>query len=114
LMLRIVLLLSGGSILLALLVTLQVKFTGADWGSIAKYYLAVLPVLFTANIFIGLGLNKGHAIFHNLPLLIAVQTFVYYLMIALFSVYILGNKLSVPRTAIAFSLIIFAIYLLKS
>jgi hypothetical protein len=113
-LLRIILLLSGGSILLALIVTLQVKFAAADFASIAKYYLAVLPLLYGANIFIGLGINKGHAIFQNLPLLIAGQTFIYYLAIAFFSVAILGNKLSLPKTALAFGMIITAIYLLKS
>ncbi len=113
-MLKIILFLSGGSLLLALLVTMQVRYATADFLSITKYYLMVLPVLLTANILIGLGINKGHAVFQNLPLLIAGQTFTYYFFIALFSVVILGDKLSIPKTALAFSMIIGAIYLLKS
>ncbi|HHY06882.1 MAG TPA: hypothetical protein GX532_07920 [Clostridia bacterium] len=113
-MYRFIFLLSTGSILLAFLVTLQVKFAGVELLSIAKYYLLVLPVLFAANVCIGTGINKGHALYGNLPLLIAIQTAVYYLMITLFSLYLLGDKISVPKTALASVLIITAIYLLKS
>ena len=112
-MYRFIFLLSTGSILLAFLVTLQVKFAGVELLSIAKYYLLVLPVLFAANVCIGTGINKGHAfiiiclfdcnsngslLFDDYP----------------FSLYLLGDKISVPKTALASVLIITAIYLLKS
>lgn len=113
-MMRIILLVSGGSLLLALLVTLQVKYATADFLSIGKYYLMMLPVLLLANIFIGLGINKGHLVFHNLPLLVAGQTLAYYLFLTTFSALILGNKLSLPKTALAIGLIIAGIYLLKN
>jgi hypothetical protein len=106
-------LLSVASTLLALVVTYQVKFAGTEVFSIIKYNLIVLPVIFAANIFIGLGINKGHVIIKNLPLLIAIQTLIYYVMITVLSIYILGNNISVPKTVVAFMLIIIGVYLLQ-
>jgi len=106
--------LGAGSTLLAFLITYQVKVAGTDLLSIAKYNLVILPAIFIANVFLGMGINKGHAIFENLPLMIAIQTSIYYIMITVFSIYMLDNKISIAKTIVAFALIIVAIYLLKS
>lgn len=112
-MFPVIVLLSAASTILALVVTYQVKLAGTEVLSIIKYNLLVLPAVFAANVFIGVGINKGHVIFKNLPLLVAIQTLVYYVMITIFSIYILGNHLSVPKTVVAFMLILTGVYLLQ-
>ena len=73
----------------------------------------MLPVILAANVFIGVGINKGHVLLKNLPFLVVIQTSVYYVMVTIFSIYILGNQLSVPKTVLAFLLILCGVYLLQ-
>lgn len=110
----VILFLTAGSTLLAFFVSWQVKVAGVDVWSVARYNLMILPLLFVANTFLGVGINRGHQMFEKLPLWVALQTAIYYLMITLFSIILLQNKISLGKTGIALALIIIAIYLLKS
>ncbi|KJS23610.1 MAG: hypothetical protein VR72_00420 [Clostridiaceae bacterium BRH_c20a] len=107
-------LLGVGSFIIALTVSWQVKNINPDFISVAKYNLMIAPILFLANISLGIGFTKGHQIYKNLPLIIASQTFIYYLFILGFSMYLLGDKVSVIKALLAFSMIAFAIWLIKS
>lgn len=113
-MASIIFLLSLGSAILAVIITMQVKVIEVNFLSIARYNLFVLPGLFLANLCIGFGLSKGHELYGNLPLWIAVQTFFYYVIITALSILVLGDKISLGKTILAFSMIIVAVYLLKS
>lgn len=106
--------LSSASVLLALVVTWQAKTIDPTLLSIAKYNLLVLPLLYLSNTFLGLGINKGHEITKNLSLMVASQGMIYNLAILVFSILILGNKVSVPKSILAFLLISTGLYLLKS
>jgi len=110
----IVALLALGSAIIAFTVSWQVKYVSPDLISVLKFNLLIIPLLFIANTSLGLSFIKGHKFLMNLPLLIASQSFIYYLMIVFFSVYLLGDKLSVARAVMAFSLMAFSIWLLKS
>lgn len=106
--------LTSASALLALIVTWQAKTVDPTFISIAKFNLLVLPFIYLANTFLGLGINKGHDLFGNLPLMVASQGLVYNLCILVFSILILGDKVSVGKALIAFALISTGIYILKS
>ncbi|MDK2823233.1 MAG: hypothetical protein PWQ67_1456 [Clostridia bacterium] len=107
-------LLGIGSAIIAFTVSWQVKHVTPDFISVAKYNFFIIPILFIANTSLGLGFIKGHQLVKNLPLLIASQTFIYYLMIIFFSIYLVEDKVSFYRAIIAFSLMAFSIWLLKS
>ncbi|MBZ4653461.1 MAG: putative rane protein [Peptococcaceae bacterium] len=103
-----------GSTLLAFLITWQAKTVNPDLFSIAKYNLLVLPAIYIANTLLGTGITKGHDLMGNMPLLIAIQSFFYNLLILLFSVVILKDDISVFKAFFAFFLITVGIYILKS
>lgn len=103
-----------GSFIIALTVSWQVKYIDPSFISVTKYNLLIAPILLVANISLGIGFIKGHSFYQNLPLMIAAQTFIYYLFILFFSVYLLGDKISLVKTIMAFTLISFSIWLLKS
>lgn len=102
-----------GSVLLALLVSWQVKHVAADWLSIAKFYLYSLPILFLANTALALGYARAHAFWQNLTAAVAGQTLIYYLFLLLFSIVILGDKVSLARSLIGIGFIVAGIYILK-
>ncbi len=106
--------LASGSVLLALIITWQTKTIDPNLLSIAKYNLLVLPLLYIANTLLGLGINKAHGISGNLPLWVASQGMFYNLAILVFSIVILGDKVSIAKTLVAFLLISTGLYLLKS
>lgn len=107
-------LISIGSLILALTVSWQVKNVNPDWLSVAQYNLKIIPLLFIANISLGMAFIKGNEVVKNLPMLVASQTFIYYIFILLFTIFLLGDKVSIPRALIAFGLMVVAIWLLKS
>lgn len=107
-------LLGLGSLLIALIMTLQVKYVDPIFIDVLKFNIYTFPVLFLANLSLGIGFIKGHQVFKNFPFLLAGQTFIYYLMILLFSVTILGDKISIIKAIIAYLFIITGIWILKS
>lgn len=106
--------LTSASALLAFITTWQAKTVDPTLISIAKYNLLVLPLIYLANTFLGLGINKGHELTGNLPLLVASQGLIYNMVILFLSILILGDKVSVVKALIAFALISSGIYILKS
>jgi len=110
----IIALLALGSLILAWTVSWQVKYINSDWLSIAQYNFRIIPFLFIANFSLGMAFIKGHRVVKNLPLLIASQSFIYYIFILLFTLYLLGDKVSTIRVVAAFSLMAFSVWLLKS
>jgi len=107
-------LLALGSAIIAVTVTWQVKHVNSDFLSIAQYNFRIIPFLFIANVSLGMAFIKGHLVVKNLPLLIASQTFIYYIFILLFTIILLGDKVSIPRALVAFILMTVSIWLLKS
>lgn len=103
-----------GSFILAFTVSWQVKNVNPEWLSVAQYNLKIIPLLFIANVSLGMAFIKGNDVVKNLPMLIAFQTFIYYIFILLFTLYLLGDKVSVPRAIFAFCLMAVSIWLLKS
>ncbi|NLT94667.1 MAG: hypothetical protein GXW85_03895 [Clostridia bacterium] len=103
-----------GALILAGTVSWQVKYVNPEWLSVALYNLKILPLLFTANLSLGMAFIKGNDAVKNLPMLIASQTFIYYIFILLFTIYLLGDKVSVPKALLAFCLMAISIWLLKS
>jgi len=106
--------LTSASALLAFIVTWQAKTVEPTLLSIAKFNLMMLPFIYLSNTFLGLGINKGHDVTGNLPLMVAGQGLVYNLCILAFSILILGDKVSVVKALIAFALICSGVYILKS
>ncbi len=113
-MLFIIGLLAFGSLILALFITLQVKIITPDFLNVVKYNLYILPFILAANISLGMGFIRGHEITKNLPLILAVQTFLYYIMILIFSIFILGDKISYSKVFLGYLFIIMGIWLIKS
>jgi len=107
-------LLALGSVIIAFTVSWQVKHVNSDFLSIAQYNFRIIPFLFIANVSLGMAFIKGHQVVKNLPLLIASQTFIYYIFILLFTISLLGDKVAVPKALLAFVLMAVSIWLLKS
>lgn len=109
----ILLLLFFSAGLFAFLMVWQVKTVPSDIFSVLKYNFTIIPLVFLANSALGLAFIKGHDIIENLPLINVVQTFIYYLLLMLFSVWLLGDRVSTGRGLVAFVLIGVAIWLLR-
>mgnify|MGYP000961127246 CR=1 FL=1 len=103
----------GGSAILALVITFQVKNVPPVVVEVLKYYLKVLPALFLANSLLGMGFLLAHKILKNLPLVAAMQSVAYYLFLLVFALLILGDKISIPRTLLGFALLGLGIFILK-
>lgn len=107
-------LLAFGSLLVALTMTLQVKYVDPVFIQVLKFNLLMIPVLVAGNVSLGMGFIKGQKILHNFPLLLSGQTFIYYIMILIFSVAMLGDKLSIPKVLIAYVFIVIGIGIMRS
>ncbi len=113
-MLPVMILLATGSFVIALLLTWQVKYITPDLISIARYNLYILPFIFLGNTSLGMGFVRGHKLIDNLPLLIALQSFTYYIFIVALSILLLGDKITVYRGLLGFGLIALGVLVLKS
>ncbi|SMB91156.1 hypothetical protein SAMN00017405_1427 [Desulfonispora thiosulfatigenes DSM 11270] len=107
-------LLTLGSLLIALIMTLQVKFIDPVFIKVLKFNIYMIPLMVAANVSLGMGFIKGQQIFKNFPFLLSGQTFIYYIMILIFSVTILGDKLSILRVLIAYLFMVVGIWIIKS
>jgi len=67
-----------GSAVLAFALSWQVKYIPPAVGPVIRYNLVILPLVFLANVLLGIGFVKAHGVLKNLPLLAAGQTFMYY------------------------------------
>jgi uncharacterized membrane protein len=94
-----------GSALLSFLVVWQVKTVPPAVGAVARYNLIVLPLLYCANVLLGGGFVKAHTLVKNLPLVAAGQSLVYNVLLLVFSVLVLGDRLPLARSLAGFLLI---------
>lgn len=94
-----------GSGLLSFLVVWQVKTVPPVVGAVARYNLIFLPLLYAANLLLGGAFIKAHTLVKNLPLVAAGQSLVYNIALLVFSVLILGDRLSITRSLVGFLLI---------
>lgn len=102
-----------GSAILSLVVTWQVRHVSPEVGSLAIFYLKALPLLFLANLSLGVAFTRGHQILKNLPLLVAMQSFTYYLFLLLFAVVIIHDRVPAGRAVLGFLLLAAGVYVLK-
>ncbi len=103
-----------GSAIIALGVTYQVGYIENNWWALVKYNLTIAPFLFIANMLLSMGFGKGHALLNNMAATVAMQTFLYYGFLVLFSYLILGDKISFVKVIGGISLIAAGIWMLKS
>lgn len=103
-----------GSAVIALSVAWQIKHIEPSWLAVAKYQLYIAPALFLANIILSVGFGQGHNFVKNTPAVIATQTVIYYFFLTLFSVYIVGDKISLVKAVSGVALIIAGVIVLKS
>ena len=101
----VALLVTLGSTILAVVLAWQVKTVPPAVGAVARYNLVVLPLLYAANVLLGAAFIKAHALVRNLPLAVAGQSFVYNILLLVFSLLILGDRLPVGRSVAGFLLI---------
>ncbi len=109
----IVSLLVYGSGMISLLISWQVKHVAPELGALARYNLIIIPLIFSANLALGTAFVRAHVVLKNLPFLVALQTFIYYLFLLVFSVLLVGEKISVARALLGFSLMVLGIWILK-
>lgn len=60
-----------GSAALSFTLSWQVKYVPLAVGPVLRYNLAILPLVFLANVFLGIGFIKAHETLKNLTLLVA-------------------------------------------
>ncbi len=109
----IVALIIFGSGLLPLLLSWQVKHVSPDFGSVTRYNLLILPFIFAANVALGVAFIRANEVVKNLPLLVAAQSFIYYLFILAFSILLIGEKISIGRAVVGFGLMAVGVWVLK-
>lgn len=108
-----------GSLLLSLLLALQVKLVPPArclltvGAAVARYNLFVLPLIFLANASLGMSFVLAHQTVRNLPLLVAAQTFVYYLGLIFYAWFGLGDRVAPVRALLGLGLILMGVYVLK-
>lgn len=73
----------------------------------------MLPLFFLANIALGAGFIRMHETVGNLPLIVAGQSFMYYVFLLAFSVLLVSDKVLVNRAIAGFMLIAAGIAMLK-
>ncbi|MGB9805069.1 hypothetical protein [Desulfofundulus sp.] len=94
-----------GSVVLSFLVAWQVKTVHPGVIPVVKYNLTVLPLYFLANVALSIGFIRAHEAIRNLPLVVAGQSFMYYVFLLIFSVLLVGDRVSVARALTGFALI---------
>ena len=106
-------LLTLGSLILAFVLSWQGKYIPAEIYAVIRFNLLILALLLAANVALGTAFIKANEIINNMPLVAAMQTFIYYIFIVLFTIFFLGDKVSLSRDLAGFSLIAAGIFLLK-
>jgi hypothetical protein len=94
-----------GSAVLSFTLSWRVKYVPLAVGPVLRYNLAILPLVFLGNVFLEISFVKAHGALKNLPLLAAGQTFTYYSFLLAFSVFLLGERVSVVKTVAGMALI---------
>lgn len=109
-----------GSVVLSFLLALQIRLVPPVGGTlvvgaaVVRYNLIVLPLIFLANAALGMSFVQAHQTVKNLPLLVAAQTFVYYLSLFIYSWLGLGDRIPPVRALLGLGLIAAGVYALRS
>ena len=106
-------LLTLGSLILAFVISWQVKYMSAEIYAVIRFNILMLPLLLAANVALGTAFIKANGIINNMPLVAAMQTFIYYIFLVLFAIFFLGDMISLSRALAGFGLIAAGIFLLK-
>ena len=106
-------LLTLGSLILAFVISWQVKYIPAEIYAVIRFNILMLPLLLAANVALGTAFIKANGIINNMPLVAAMQTFIYYIFLVLFAIFFLGDMISLSRALAGFGLIAAGIFLLK-
>jgi len=110
-----------GSVVLSFLLALQVKLVAPGraptmegvGAAVVRYNLFVLPLIFLANVALGICFVQMHQTVKNLPLLVAAQTFVYYLSLFVISWFGLGDRIPPVRALLGLGLLMAGVYVLR-
>ena len=102
-----------GSVVLSFLLALQVKLVPPALGAVTRYNIYVLPLIFLANVALGMSFVQAHQTIKNLPLLVAAQTFVYYLSLFIYSWFGLGDRIPPVKGLLGLGLIMAGVYILR-
>lgn len=109
----VVALLLFGSAVLSFMLTWQVKHVPAEFYPVVRYNVLMLPLILAANVALATAFIRANEVVKNMPLVAAAQSFMYYFFIVLFTIFLLGEKLSVGRAVLGFSLMAAGIWILK-
>jgi len=107
-----------GSVVLSFLLALQVKLIspgsvpGLVGAAVVRYNLCVLPLIFLANTALGMSFVQAHQTVKNLPLLVAAQTFIYYLSLFVYSWFGLGDRIPPVRALLGLGLLVTGVFVL--
>ncbi len=108
-----------GSVVLSFLLALQVKLIspgsvpGLVGVAVVRYNLYVLPLIFLANTALGMSFVQAHQTVKNLPLLVAAQTFIYYLCLFVYSWFGLGDRIPPVRALLGLGLLVTGVFVLR-
>ncbi len=108
-----------GSVVLSFLLALQVRLISPGQApalvgaAVIRYNLYVLPLIFLANAALGMSFVQAHQTVKNLPLLVAAQTFVYYLSLILYSWFGLGDRIPPVRVLLGLGLLVTGVFVLR-
>jgi hypothetical protein len=102
-----------GSAVLSFMLAWQVKHVPAEYFPVVRYNVLMLPLILAANVALATAFIRANEVVKNLPLVAAVQSFMYYFFMVVFTIFIVGEKLSVGRAVVGFSLMAAGIWILK-
>ncbi len=102
-----------GSMVLSFMLSWQVKHVPAEFYPVVRYNVLMLPLILAANIALATAFIRANEVVKNLPLVAAAQSFTYYFFIVVFTIFLVGEKLSVGRAVVGFSLMAAGIWILK-
>lgn len=102
-----------GSAVLSFMISWQVRYIQPEFSHVARYNLTMLPLIFAANIALATAFIRANGVLKNLPLLAAAQSFIYYMFIVAFSIFLIGEEISPGRALAGFGLMAAGVWVLK-
>jgi hypothetical protein len=102
-----------GSLVLSFMLSWQVKHVPAEIYPVIRYNVLMLPLILAANVALATAFIRANEVVKNLPLVAAVQSFIYYFFIVVFTIFLVGEKIPISRAVVGFSLMAAGIWILK-
>jgi len=102
-----------GSVVLSFMLSWQVKHVPAEFYPVLRYNVYMLPLILAANVALATAFIRANEVVKNLPLVAAVQSFMYYIFIVVFTIFLVGEKVPVGRAVAGFGLMAAGIWMLK-